>query len=47
VLGIPLSQPATEVGITFNSSLLGWAIVFRRGVWRTDNAISWALVDGS
>ncbi len=47
VLGIPLSQPATEVGVTFNNSLLGWAIVFRRGVWRTDNAISWALIDGS
>ncbi|MDA8264909.1 MAG: hypothetical protein M0T79_06105 [Actinomycetota bacterium] len=47
VVSIPLSQPVTEVGVTFNTSMLGWAIVFRRGVWRTDNAMSWALIDGS
>jgi photosystem II stability/assembly factor-like uncharacterized protein len=45
--GIPTSQPDTAVGVTFNSSTLGWVIVFRRGVWRTEDAVHWSLMDGS
>jgi hypothetical protein len=43
--GIPTSEPDTEVGVTFNSSTLGWVIVFRRGVWRTEDALHWTLMD--
>jgi hypothetical protein len=45
--GFPNAEPETEVGVTFNNGLLGWAIVFRRGVWRTDDAVHWQLVDGT
>ncbi|MGC9960701.1 MAG: hypothetical protein ABSE47_02220 [Acidimicrobiales bacterium] len=45
--GIPTSQPSTEVGVTFNNDVLGWAVVFRRGVWRTADAVHWQLVDGT
>lgn len=47
VEGIPALQPDTDVGVTFNSGILGWAIVFRRGVWRTDDALRWQLMDGT
>ncbi len=47
VEGIPALQPANDVGVTFNSGVLGWAIVFRQGVWRTDDALRWQLMDGS
>jgi len=45
--GLPLQEPDTEVGVTFNNGVLGWAIVFRRGVWRTEDAVHWQLMDGS
>jgi hypothetical protein len=44
--GIPTTQPDTEVGVTFNNGVLGWTIVFRRGVWRTVDAVRWELMDG-
>ncbi|HKH88602.1 MAG TPA: sialidase family protein [Acidimicrobiales bacterium] len=44
--GFPRTEPDTEVGVTFNNGLLGWAVVFRRGVWRTEDATHWELVDG-
>jgi photosystem II stability/assembly factor-like uncharacterized protein len=47
VEGLPTSEPDTEVGVTFNSGTLGWAVVFRRGVWRTEDAVRWQLMDGS
>jgi hypothetical protein len=47
VEGLPTSEPDTEVGVTFNSGELGWAVVFRRGVWRTEDATKWQLMDGS
>jgi hypothetical protein len=46
VEGLSTSQPDTEVGVTFNSGRLGWAIVFRRGVWRTEDGTRWQLMDG-
>ncbi|MFZ0170378.1 MAG: hypothetical protein WAL04_01730 [Acidimicrobiales bacterium] len=46
VQGIPDSEPNSEVGVTFNNSELGWAIVFRQGVWRTGDAVRWQLMDG-
>jgi photosystem II stability/assembly factor-like uncharacterized protein len=46
VQGIPETEPGTEVGVTFNNDVLGWAIVFRRGVWRTADAVQWQLMDG-
>ena len=45
--GMPTSQPSTEVGVTFNNAVLGWAVVFRRGVWRTEDAVRWQLMDGT
>jgi hypothetical protein len=45
--GIPTAEPNTDVGVTFNNNVLGWAIVFRRGVWRTADAVRWQLMDGS
>ncbi|MGH9170458.1 MAG: WD40/YVTN/BNR-like repeat-containing protein [Acidimicrobiales bacterium] len=45
--GIPTNEPDTAVGVTFNSGVLGWVVVFRRGVWRTEDAVHWALMDGS
>jgi len=47
VEGLSTSEPDTEVGVTFNSGLLGWAVVFRRGVWRTADGTRWQLMDGS
>jgi len=46
VQGIPEVEPNTDVGVTFNSSELGWAIVFRQGVWRTNDGVRWQLMDG-
>jgi photosystem II stability/assembly factor-like uncharacterized protein len=45
--GLPTTEPDTEVGVTFNSTVLGWAVVFRRGVWRTEDGSRWQLMDGS
>jgi hypothetical protein len=45
--GMPSAEPNTEVGVTFNNKVLGWAIVFRRGVWRTDDGVRWQRMDGS
>jgi hypothetical protein len=47
VEGVPTVEPNTEVGVTFNSGALGWAIVFRRGVWRTGDGTRWQLMDGA
>jgi hypothetical protein len=46
VSGMGRVEPDTEVGVTFNSTTLGWAIVFRRAVWRTEDAVRWVLMDG-
>jgi hypothetical protein len=46
VEGLSTSEPNTEVGVTFNSGVLGWAVVFRRGVWRTEDGTRWQLMDG-
>jgi photosystem II stability/assembly factor-like uncharacterized protein len=35
------------VGVTFDDALHGWAIEFRRGVWRTSDAVHWQLIDGT
>jgi hypothetical protein len=45
--GMPSTQPSTDVGVTFNNSALGWAIVFRAGVWRTTDGVHWTLMDGT
>lgn len=46
VLGMADDGMAAGVGVTFNDARHGWAIEFREGVYRTDDAIHWVLVDG-